>query len=176
MNNKFSNITHFKENPYAFFNYLKTTNRYDTTQLELIAEVPPPQVGVFKSNEYYEIMGFKPFVCELIYNAINLFPDIRKYTITFENEYGKSYLIFGLFQEISEDGHPCMLKYIGLDTFINLELKDIKNLYCNNRHDNIDSNTVDTLIGLVMMGGSIPKVSTTFEINRENLKKLLKIK
>jgi hypothetical protein len=165
---------HFKKNPYAFFVYLKTCKSRDTIQL--LAEVCPIKPGHVRSMEYYNIMSFKTFVCEIVFNAINLFPEIRKYTIIFENELGKSYLIFGLFQELSDDGHPSMGKFFGPDAYINLTLNDIKELYCNNRHDNINSNVIDTLVAFTTMGGSAPRVSTSFEMNEGIIKHKLKFK
>ena len=153
---------------YELFEHLKKTKRYDKTQL--VAEVNPIQFAAVKSNEYYEIMSFKTFVCEIIYNGINLFPNIRKYTIICRNEFGTSYLMFGKFKE------NVMAKFFGSDMYLILSDKDISCLYCNNRHDDIDSHLIDILIAAMMTGGSIPRISTTFEINQIYSKKILKFK
>ena len=78
--------------------------------------------------------------------------------------------MFGKFKE------NVMAKFFGSDMYLILSDKDISCLYCNNRHGDIDSHLIDVLIAAMMTGGSIPKISTTFEINQAYSKKMLKFK
>ena len=57
-----------------------------------------------------------------------------------------------------------------------LDLIDIKNLYCYNRHNDINMDYVDTLAILMYMGGSLPTVKTSYKINTEFLKTQKKFK
>lgn len=174
-------LNNIKSQPFYFFHYLKSTKRGDG--LQLLSEVNCKTLGLVKDISYYEVLTFKTFICELIYNGINLFPEICQYTIICKNEKGISYLTFGLFDDIADDGHPCMATFKCYqnekDTepiIYHLELKDIKHLYCNNRHQDVDSDCVNTLMILLYMGGISPNVSTTSKVNKTHFKNILKIK
>ena len=146
--------------PYVFFENLQKTKRYDNTNL-LLAEITPIKTGVIRSVEYYNIMALKQFICEIIYNAINLFPYIRKYTITFKTRHGTNHLLFGLFR--GKGGDVCMAKFFGTDAYIDLGFNEIEQLYCINRHDNINDDIVNTLIA--PMPNKVNQV--TFRTNKE---------
>ena len=168
----------FKENPYAFFNYLRICKKGETV---LISEVNHNTLYNIKPMGYYKILTFKTYICELVYNAINLFPTICEYTITCKNELGTSYLTFKIFQEIEDDGHPCMAQYKCTqideeDILYNFNLQDIKKLYCNNRYHDDNSETVNTLVVLLYMGGEEPTVSTSYKINPDYIKNTIKFK
>jgi hypothetical protein len=165
----------FKENPYAYFHYLKVC-RADNT-MGLVAEIAPDTQHIIRNQDYYDIMNFKTYLCELIYNGINLFPSISKYTITCRNEMGESTMVFGFFNtECRDDNELCMAKFFGKDVAFNLSRKDIKDLYCNNRYEYIDADNINAFIVLLFMGGGVPKVSTRFEIDQSQIKKQLTFK
>ena len=68
-----------------------------------------------KSNRYYNAISFRIYFCELVYNAVMLFPDIYEYTITCKGTYTTSIKI-GFFDELDDNGEPTVAKissYIG---------------------------------------------------------------
>jgi len=164
------------ENPYGYFEYLKICKR--NSGFQLLSEVNVNNIWNAKDLHYYDIMIFKTFICELIYNAINLFPTISEYTIKCKNENGISVLVFKCFEDLAEDGFPCLAKFtsMDMDMIYYLEREGVKSLYMNNRHEHIDCNIVNTIITLMYMGGSPPKVSTTSKINYREFKHYLKFK
>jgi len=113
-------MENFLENPYAYFNYLQTCKGGD--YIHLLSEVTIGEKESVKENKYYNALSFKIFICEIIYNAINLFPEIEEYTISCSNENGTSHLKLGIFGELSDDGFQCLGK------FISIEAEDIYSL------------------------------------------------
>ena len=155
------------DNPYAFFEYLKICKGGDW--LQLLSEINLGGIKNLKSLDYYEIITFKTFICEIIYNAINLFPDIHEYTIRCENPNGISWLTFCIFDETDDNKHPCMGKFkSGVTGLVHeLSLLEIKHLYMNNRYSDIDHDVVNMFMVLMYMGGNnIPKVTTSYKINK----------
>ena len=161
-------------NPYAFFHYLKTCKSKGSY---ILSEINPKSLYNIKLNEYYNCLSFKTYICEIIYNAINLFPDISEYRIMCKNECGETYLSFALFEdEIMDDEHPCMAKFksVELEEIYTLSLKEIKSLYCNNRYSDIDTDIVNTLVMLMYSDGSTPTVYTSYTINKDVVKQATK--
>jgi hypothetical protein len=169
-------LTGFEENPYAYFHYLKTCK--SGNGLQLLSEINTNELHIIKSQEYYDILTFKTFICELVFNGINLFPEISCYSIICQNEIGISSLNLGLFEETMDDGHPCMAKFINLvlDSTYKMSLKEIKYIYCNNRYHQFQSEFINTIISLMFMGGSMPKVTIKTRVNKAYYKNILKIK
>jgi len=167
--------------PFTFFKYLRINKSEE--EINLVSEIDTKKIHLIKPFNYYEVLTFKTFICEIVYNAINMFPDICEYVIVCKNENGISYLTLGFYEEIADDGHPCMAIYKCYQNekdsspiIYHLELKDIEQLYCNNRHDAVDASTINTLMCLLYMGGSSPSVSTFSKVNKTKLKQTLKFK
>ncbi len=60
----------FVENPYSFFKYLKNKKKgYGT---DLLCETKETSLFTIKSTSFYELFAYKIYLCELVYNAINL--------------------------------------------------------------------------------------------------------
>ena len=119
---KQKDLFNFNENPYSYFKFLKTKKQgYGT---DLLCETNTKNLFTSKNWSFYELFAYKLYLCELVYNGINLFPEICEYTITCKNKTGTSYITFGIFSEIGEDGHPVMGKYVNnyLDEVYNLSL------------------------------------------------------
>ena len=153
-----------EENPYAYFYFLKYTKGNNELYIKIQKEV-----GKIPSREQVEFAVFKMYICELIYNAINFFPDVYEYTITCKNEQGTSTLCFAVFEDMCDDNHHCMAKLVTSDIeMYNLNLEEIKVLYMSNRHEGVDSFIVDTMVMLMCMGGNIPRVSTSYKLNENN--------
>jgi hypothetical protein len=172
-NVKFLNIV---ENEYAFFHYLKICKKgYGAERVSSVDFDP----NLIKPPRYYELLSFRIYICELVFNAINLFPEISEYTITCQSENKTSYLKFGVFKEHIIDNSPCMGIFkseYDNETFY-LSLKDIKSLYMANRYPEVDQMTVTTLIVSLVMGSyTIPKVEVSYKYNNDHFKEILKFK
>jgi hypothetical protein len=90
---------------------------------------------------------------------------------------GESTMVFGFFNtDCRDDNEPCMAKFFGRDVAFNLSRKDIKDFYCNNRHEYVNVDNINAFIVLLFMGGSVPTVSTKFEIEPTELKNKLTFK
>ena len=64
---------------------------------------------VLKSNSYYNLITFKILLCEYIYNAINLFPGIKEYTIACKGTH-TTFLKIGYFSELDSENEECIVK------------------------------------------------------------------
>ncbi len=168
-------LVNLTENPFGYFNYLKITKA--RSAMERISSVDEYRHSL-KPVRYFNLLSFRIYICELVYNAINLFPEISEYTITAKNENGTSTLKFGLFQELTDDGHLAMGVF--KSNFDNerfyLRLADIKSLYMANRHTEVDHTTVTTVIVSLYMCGSLPDVSVEYKHNPDYFKDKLSIK
>ena len=177
VNNKDEKVTlvNVTENPYGFFSYLKITKA--RSAMERISSVDGYR-DTLKPVRYFNLLSFRIYICELVYNAINLFPEISEYTITAKNDHGTSTLKFGLFQELTDDGHLAMGVFksnFDNESFY-LRLEDIKSLYMANRHTDVDHTTVTTVIVSMYMCGSLPVVSVDYKHNPEYFKDKISIK
>jgi len=165
-------------NPFGYFYYLKLCKYGNSVQI--IPQMILSEFGTIKPKQYYDILSAKVYICELIFNGINMFPEISEYTITFKNENGICHIVLGLFEEYADkgSGNPCMAKCVSseFEDIYCLELSDIQNLYCYNRYREADDSIIDTIMVLVCMGGSIPTISTSFKNNKEFFKKVIKFK
>lgn len=157
------NPVNLVENPYAFFYYLKICKH--GFGAERISSANSYEPGLIRQQRYYDLLGFRIYICELVYNAINLFPDISEYTITCKNEKGTSYLTFGSFKEHICEGHPCMGQFKGnFDSKpFYLSLQDIKSLYMANRYPGVDQETVNNIVVAMFMSGTLPKVTLSYK-------------
>ena len=178
VNNKDEKVTlvNITVNPYGFFSYLQITKA--RSAMERISSVDGYR-DTLKPVRYFNLLSFRIYICELVYNAINLFPEISEYTITSKNENGTSTLKFGLFNETTDDGHEAMgvFKSNFADESFYLSHAHIKSLYMANRHIDVDHETVTTVIVSMYMSGSMPPiVSVDYKHNPCFFKDKLSIK
>jgi hypothetical protein len=155
------------ENPYAFFEYLKICKGGDG--LKILSEVNTSGLWNIKGMDYYEIITFKTFMCELIFHAVNAFPDISEYTITCESPNGTTWITLSNFETPEDDEHPCMAKFksIVTDMVHELSLKELKYIYMNNRYNNINHDVVNMFMTLMYTGGNnVPKITTSYKMNK----------
>lgn len=152
-------------NPYGFFEYLKICKGYKGVQL--LSEINTNNLNSIKSNDHYRIITFKTYICELVYNAVNLFPDISSYTIICKNTSFTSTLTFTLYDELSDDNKQCMAKFEYKDVGVYyLTLNDIKNFYMHNRYHEIDTRVINHITAIMQMDGSVPKITTEYITNQ----------
>ena len=166
----------FIENPYGYFKFLKSKKQgYGT---DLLCETNTKNLFTIKSNTYYELFAYKLYLCELVYNGINLFPEVCEYVITCKNDIGTSFIAFGIYADLGEDGHPVMAKYINtyLDEVYCLSLKDISDFYCNNRYHDVEQSMINIIVSLMLMGGKTPTITTSYKINNKHFKNMKFIK
>ena len=163
-----------KNNPYTFFEYLKMYKENNGKE-ERLPNINDKDINFLHSKKYYNSLAFKIYICELVYNAINLFPDISEYTIKCQNENGINYLTLGLFKI---NNYPYMGKFKAsfYDEWVYLRLQDIKAFYISNRFPGGIHAGANAVIVSMFMGESFPKITTSYKINPDYLKKTLKFK
>ena len=159
--------------PFGYFNFLQKV--HGTNDGTYLCDGMVTLHRCVKTNEYYNFLSFKSFVCGLIYNAVNMFPAVSEYEIEFKNNSGTSCLLFKNFEEIGEDHKPCLCKLFSLSSYeenqvYSLTLCDIKQLYCNNHFAHVDNDTVNTLIVILHMHGWEPTIKTSFVSNPKYIK------
>ena len=152
------------DDPYAFFHYLQTQKQ--GIGIQLLSEIKIQKGDYIKSSEYYDMITFKTFICEIIFNAINLFPDIHEYTIKFKSKQCENYFRLGFFEELADDAHPCMGKILIDNTEHLLTIRDIKNLYTNNRYRDIDNEVLNAFVTLMYRPGI--SITTSFKNKSAN--------
>ena len=88
------------ENKFGFFHFLKITK--GKSHMERISSVNGYR-PTLKPVRYFNLQSFRIYLCELVYNAVNLFPEICEYTITSTNENGTSTLKLGYFENTGDN-------------------------------------------------------------------------
>jgi len=132
-----------------------------------------------------EVIQFKIFLCELVYQAIEMFPDISEYTIAFKNNNCISEIKLGEFK--SETGvsdialFTCQQIKNGIiepPEYCSITNTGILNMYTFNnifsqmgRTQQTDSEReIDMIIELIYSGGYSPTVKTSYKVIRSNNK------
>jgi len=119
-----------------------------------------PVNTVFIKNSYYDTLSFRTMICEIIYQAIQMFPLIKEYTILCENSKGKSKIIIGYHEEIDNDGELGLIKVQNkYGTFV-LDKIDVHNLYIFNRCAEADVEIANALMLCLYLDGEKPSVKT----------------
>ena len=156
----------FTTNPEQFFLFLRTH-----VDDGIHNEVIPVDVNVIRSNITYELIAFRTYICELIYNAVQLFPEISEYTIECSNNITNSKLILGTFTDIDDTDMPCCCKIITTyDTFV-LNKVALYNIFIANKIHNPDYSVTNGLIMILTMSGWIPIVKTSYKMNKSMISK-----
>lgn len=162
------------ENKFGFFHFLKITK--GKSDMERISSVDGYR-PTLKPARYFNLQSFRIYLCELVYNAVNLFPEICEYTITSTNENGTSTLKLGYFEGTGSD-ELCMGVF--KSNFDNeqfyMRLSDIKAMYMANRHKDVDHMSVTAVVVSMFMCGSLPNITVSYKHNPEYYKGLLKFK
>lgn len=169
-------LVDLRENPFGFFIYLKICkSKSDMEKVSTVHGYRP----TIKPVRYYNLLSFRIYLCELVYNAINMFPEICEYTITARNENGTSTLRFGYFNNLVEGSNEPSMG-IFKSSFHNecfyLRLQDIKSMYMANRHREIDQMSITAVVVSMYMCGTKPNISVEYKHNPEHFKGILKIK
>jgi len=147
-----------------YFRYLKLC-RSKGNYFIRSPEVPK---GIGKSvyffPSYYRYTIFKQKICEEVYDGINMFPHITRYTISCRNEVATTVISLGLFEENADDGLNCMAKVFDIEDeeCVTLNRTDIKNLYTYNRDIHSNSYDVDIFMIMLIRGGDIPDITISY--------------
>ena len=119
----------------------------------------------FKSNFIKgEVISFRTFFCELIYNAINMFSEIEEYIITCSSSgIITNTLQFGLY------GDGVYAKLSSKDQYCELSREDIVKLYIANRTLKPDNNKINTIIQILYFTGKhAPSITTSMTMKSNN--------
>ena len=140
----------------SFIDKIDTCSDYFSALKHLWSQIPISNKIMSTTRDQL----FRIYVCEIIYNAIQLFPDIIEYTITFENDNGITILKIGKFEDdcwgqiLTSDGCYC-----------NLSRVDMSILYISNKIKS-DYGRLCMIIEVLRNGINEPKVKTSFIINK----------
>jgi hypothetical protein len=110
------------------------------------------------------VLTFRTFICELIYQATQMFPDIIEYTITCKNNVGTVILKMGTFTD-PDSPVPDHLTITNGDGWCSLSKVDIIKMYVANRIPTPDHFKTNMMIDLLYSGGDEPSVKTSYTIN-----------
>ena len=114
---------------------------------------------------------FKSMISELFYQAIQSIPSIiTHYTISCTNDKGKSEIQIGVFNDLDDQGEISIAKIITPECMLILNKEAVHNLYIANKTKYYDYEIVNTIITLLYMGGSEPKIRTGFICAKRNSK------
>lgn len=144
------------------FDFMEFLKKINLPPKQLIFFMPTNNnVITFKTNKHYEILSFKIYICELIFNAINLFPDILEYTITIK-DYNTSTIVIGYLDEIDSEGERCVAKIINKLGVYPLTKQNMHDLYIANRSKIVEEENIHTLLALMFLDSVNPRISTHY--------------
>jgi len=166
-----------EKNEFNFINLkrYKCLNNFVNVNSDLIINM---NSNIIKSRIFYDLYPFRIILSDLVYFALQCFPNIIEYSIICENDKGISILKLGSHKQ---DGNT-MASIINKNGEFLLNEIDILNLYIFNRikikpineHTDIDTSNliedINLICELLCQGGFIPHIKTKF-INKPNLKK-----
>ena len=115
---------------------------------------------IFRETSYYQTLAFRTMICEIIYQAVQLFPCIKEYRILCENNKGKSKIIIGYLEELDNEGEPGLIKVENKHGSFILDKTDVHNIYIFNRCNESDFEIVNALMLCLYLDGDQPTVKT----------------
>jgi hypothetical protein len=143
------------------FDFMEFLKKIHLPPKQLIFFMPTTEVITFKTNKHYEILSFKIYICELIFNAINLFPDILEYTIVIKDR-NTSTMVIGYLDEIDSEGERCLAKITNKLGEYPLTKQNIHDLYIANRSKVVEEENIHTLLALMFLDSEYPRISTSY--------------
>jgi len=152
----------------AYFTFLKTHK--PSNEITVFGDCSDYIPGLLRHYSHYDMISFRTEICEIFHQCIKYFPEICEYTIKCVNENGPKYLKIGYFDEIDEVGKKCLAKLITPDNFIPLSKQDIYELYVANKVADCNTNAVNGLVSLLHGEGSLPKITTSYKLNKKMIK------
>jgi hypothetical protein len=164
----------YQANPYEYFTFLKCHKSSTHTYFLCDATSSVLTKNAIKCMDSYGIITFRTYMCELVYNAIHMFPDISEYTIITKNKLNTAVITFGVFDELDDQNEIVLGKVsTNFDTYT-LNKYEIYAIYIGNKVANPDYETINSFVISLQMGSNIPTVKTSYKINPENVKAAMK--
>ena len=161
------------DNPLEYFEYLKLL-KHEISPQNCISDIKIETINNIKTIEYYSIISFRIFICELFYRAVHSFPLVSEYKIICSNEMTDSIIYFKLFDQLDSENEPCIVKVVtSFDSYM-LNKIDIMELFTANRKMNPNYDVVNSLVLSMSMGGTDPVVKTSYTINKNMIKDIKK--
>lgn len=128
-----------------------------------LPEVTILHTGLTEYDEIKKIITFRTYLCELIYRAVQYFPDIMEYTIECKNDSGKVTIKLGKFENETEV--PDVALVTTPCGTCSLSKAAIIKIYSANRLRTPDHRQTNMLIDCIFNGGYEPRVKTSWKIN-----------
>ena len=153
-----------KEFQSDFFELLQ---KRKTTNVKLVSYYPKDRNSAFVPFKHYDILSFRIMLCELIYNAINLFPSIYEYTITCIGN-NTATMKIGYFDVLDDNAEPAVITITNPLGNYKLNKVNVYQLYRHNRDPDIDMETINSVSVLMLMDGSIPIIKTSYKSKSDN--------
>ena len=147
-----------------YFRYIK---KIPLSKEYIVCDINIDTVLTIKTRDYYEAIAFRTLICELIYQGVHMFPDIIEYTIKLDHLNVCSYIKLGFFEELDENGDPCMVKIITAFKICYLSRKQIHALYTANRVMQPDFNTINNIMYILLLYETMPIITTDFVLNKK---------
>jgi hypothetical protein len=116
------------------------------------------------SKEMKSFVLFRTFMCELIYQAVQMFPDIIEYTFECTNNYGMTVIKMGMFED-PESPIPDIFTITTKDGYCSISKADVIKMYIANRVPKPDHHKTNMMIDLLYNGGHEPIIKTSYIIN-----------
>ena len=140
-----------------------TVNFYkDLKEKWTLPDVTMLHLGVTDHDEVKKIITFRTYLCELIYRAVQYFPDIVEYTIECKNNSGTVTIKLGEFKNETEV--PDVAIVITQCGVCSLSKAAIVKMYSANRIRTPDHRQTNMLIDCIFNGGYEPSIKTSWVI------------
>jgi len=150
-----------------YFRFLKKINF--PTDIEIGSDINLDCKNSVKSMDFYKICAFRTNVCELFYNAINFFPEIKEYSIICSTGNKSSTIKFGVFGHVqSHDQTSTLVRIESNGSAFCFTRKHIYAFYVANRVVDPDYDIINTLILLLYVNGKEPDtIKTEFVLDKK---------
>ena len=140
--------------------FIKLLQKYKVTDI-CTTDLPIDCIKhVFRENSYYQAHSFRTLICELIYQAIQMFPNIKEYRIICKNNKGVSKIIIGYLEELDNDDELGLIKIENKYTTVILDKTDVHNIYIFNRCSEGDPEIINAVLSCLYLDGNQPSVKT----------------
>ena len=114
----------------------------------------------YKSDHYYSTFSFRTLLCEIIYQAIQMFPRIKEYQILCQNNKGKSKITIGFLEERDNEDEPGLIKVENKHGTFVLNKVDVHNIYIFNRCPDGDPDIINNVLLCLYLDGDQPTLKT----------------
>jgi hypothetical protein len=143
--------------------YVLLKNRWNFSPTALM---PSSENNNCKSSNYWRFISFRILICELIYKAVNMFPEIEEYNITCTS--GKSVSII----QLGTYPNNVVARLSMGDCFCDILKTDIIKIYMANRIPDPNNDRLDTIMQILYYSGKYePSISTSMVFSNKKMDK-----